>query len=97
MGSDPKFRAGYHPEYKVSIHAPAWGATGLTKDMSICETVSIHAPAWGATTGPGWWGNALDVSIHAPAWGATGSVGLDCSFTDGFNPRSRMGSDRQIR
>ena len=33
----------------VSIHAPAWGATGETLyDDKIIE-VSIHAPAWGAT------------------------------------------------
>ena len=33
----------------VSIHAPAWGATGLSK-MAVCSIpVSIHAPAWGAT------------------------------------------------
>ena len=34
----------------VSIHAPAWGATGV--NLRTCkhhEKVSIHAPAWGAT------------------------------------------------
>ena len=36
-------------EAKVSIHAPAWGATFDTPGVDVGETVSIHAPAWGAT------------------------------------------------
>ncbi len=56
---------------KVSIHAPAWGATGNALREFRDEVVSIHAPAWGATTGLRHdLGDAL-VSIHAPAWGAT--------------------------
>ena len=40
------------PVVGVSIHAPAWGATGglLCADSGI--GVSIHAPAWGATRRP---------------------------------------------
>jgi len=34
---------------KVSIHAPAWGATEVWLAVSITNDVSIHAPAWGAT------------------------------------------------
>ncbi len=34
---------------RVSIHAPAWGATLATAFESGCIGVSIHAPAWGAT------------------------------------------------
>ena len=33
----------------VSIHAPAWGATGVDALLQVHEHVSIHAPAWGAT------------------------------------------------
>ena len=34
----------------VSIHAPAWGATGVDELDAGCHgCVSIHAPAWGAT------------------------------------------------
>ena len=55
----------------VSIHAPAWGATGNTAAHLAVALVSIHAPAWGAT----WLSVHADqfdeVSIHAPAWGAT--------------------------
>ena len=34
---------------RVSIHAPAWGATGGHADTLRQGQVSIHAPAWGAT------------------------------------------------
>ncbi len=33
----------------VSIHAPAWGATWIKKNIVDDAPVSIHAPAWGAT------------------------------------------------
>ena len=56
---------------RVSIHAPAWGATIEAMRQANATVVSIHAPAWGATITDAynlrhWW-----VSIHAPAWGAT--------------------------
>ena len=57
---------------RISIHAPAWGATLRTAaTRSMLLGISIHAPAWGATprgvpTEP-----AQKISIHAPAWGAT--------------------------
>ena len=38
--------------FKVSIHAPAWGATRERGGETGDECVSIHAPAWGATRGP---------------------------------------------
>ena len=34
---------------RVSIHAPAWGATADRLGCIRVENVSIHAPAWGAT------------------------------------------------
>ena len=55
----------------VSIHAPAWGATGRQWGIYYGTRVSIHAPAWGATSGGGSTGGDSGVSIHAPAWGAT--------------------------
>jgi len=33
----------------VSIRAPAWGATHMTRQHALQRTVSIRAPAWGAT------------------------------------------------
>ena len=35
---------------KVSIHAPAWGATKTSLQKFCTVYVSIHAPAWGATS-----------------------------------------------
>ena len=63
---------------RVSIHAPAWGATCDARRFAPRETeVSIHAPAWGATpmTLSVW--PAKIVSIHAPAWGATHGGGVE--------------------
>ena len=34
---------------RVSIHAPAWGATAYGGCEGSVQKVSIHAPAWGAT------------------------------------------------
>jgi len=34
---------------RVSIHAPAWGATAAYSEAIGRVDVSIHAPAWGAT------------------------------------------------
>ena len=55
----------------VSIHAPAWGATGYACRVCLAHDVSIHAPAWGATLSSNFWILRPSVSIHAPAWGAT--------------------------
>nr|CBX28938.1 hypothetical protein N47_B20840 [uncultured Desulfobacterium sp.] len=56
---------------RVSIHAPAWGATYIWEYDEVLPRVSIHAPAWGATRLLSLWGELKRVSIHAPAWGAT--------------------------
>ena len=55
---NPRARVGRdmykQPEYdrlvKVSIHAPAWGATITGRASHDSVDVSIHAPAWGATS-----------------------------------------------
>ena len=70
MGSDKKWEV--TPMHaRVSIHAPAWGATCRIRRKDRNCLVSIHAPAWGATEGMGLTEAQLFVSIHAPAWGAT--------------------------
>ena len=38
-------------KFKVSIHAPTWGATENAKEFEALNNVSIHAPTWGATRG----------------------------------------------
>jgi len=43
----------------VSIHAPAWGATGDVFEAIGGVVVSIHAPAWGAT-----WPHFARVRVH---------------------------------
>ena len=79
---------------KVSIHAPAWGATLEYADTSGWLYVSIHAPAWGAT---------VTSSISQYNWGRfnpRARVGRDpyemmyadqCRWC--FNPRARVGRD----
>ena len=56
---------------RISIHAPAWGATPMWQEVYEVSYISIHAPAWGATGGGGGAGRGRMISIHAPAWGAT--------------------------
>ena len=56
---------------RVSIHAPAGGATQGIHCLGVQPVVSIHAPAGGATRQHGVSGRIRQVSIHAPAGGAT--------------------------
>ena len=93
-------RQGYkllvNPCIKISIHAPARGATrdGVT-DVTD-KFISIHAPARGATkmTIDGY---GLEIiSIHAPARGATLPNLRKTKSRRYFNPRSREGSDSKI-
>ena len=56
---------------RISIHAPARGATGPDKALIACNGISIHAPARGATTAFHFNGCPEGISIHAPARGAT--------------------------
>ena len=55
----------------ISIHAPAWGATGERLGRQPISAISIHAPAWGATDSARVRCSPDPISIHAPAWGAT--------------------------
>ena len=71
VGCDHTDGISLHPARRVSIHAPAWGATPNRKPRILTDEVSIHAPAWGATCGRTWPRGGSRVSIHAPAWGAT--------------------------
>ena len=75
----------------VSIHAPAWGATGVfsTPCKRLVE-VSIHAPAWGATV-------QLLHYHHVQVFQSTHPRGVRLNelkrLTRGtsFNPRTRVG------
>ena len=79
---------------RISIHAPARGATGDLQLQINDIDISIHAPARGATTTPsGYAGVKIDISIHAPARGATVFPAGKDRQRNNFNPRSREGSD----
>ena len=57
--------------FYISIHAPARGATGCSKEQRYSLKISIHAPARGATTIYWVFVACVGISIHAPARGAT--------------------------
>ena len=80
---------------RISIHAPARGATGSLEVVKSGGIISIHAPARGATPV---YRHALEgekISIHAPARGATKLSPYRLQGYLYFNPRSREGSDPQ--
>ena len=65
---------------RISIHAPARGATDDRKGCCIADTISIHAPARGATEMEESQRMLERISIHAPARGATwGTLSRQCS------------------
>ena len=70
MGSDAASRHRQRGR-KVSIRAPAWGATTEWIGQILSCHVSIRAPAWGATGAKPLIAKLEKVSIRAPAWGAT--------------------------
>ncbi len=81
------------PEYVVSIHAPARGATHSDWYGSDEELVSIHAPARGATI------LGAEFIKACMGFNPRSRAGSDCSKRSTrcasccFNPRSRAGSD----
>ena len=78
---------------KISIHAPAKGATELSKAIFVPSTISIHAPAKGAT----WMINGSGLSRTFQS--TLPRRERLCCFSTlknpylDFNPRSREGSD----
>jgi len=70
-GVRPVESSSYGKTPRVSIHAPARGATFEAMTGREVINVSIHAPARGATWLTGKLVPVLYVSIHAPARGAT--------------------------
>ena len=82
--------------FKVSIHAPTWGAT--------VPVVAYHKRALFQSTRPRGARRMLDVktithnivSIHAPTWGATLTGSKPRSPNSGFNPRAHVGRDNVL-
>ncbi len=82
----------------VSIHAPAWGATALwLTSLSVIPSFQSTPPHGGRHARGRQAGAGAGVSIHAPAWGATGWSRIRSAKSWSFNPRPRMGGDRQPR
>ena len=69
-GSDTESNAGLQYD-RISIHAPAKGATTASVELSDNSIISIHAPAKGATIAFQSYNSRVCISIHAPAKGAT--------------------------
>ena len=96
VGCDPCPAITLPSRPRVSIHAPAWGAT------AGCRHHLPAGPSFNPRTRVGCdpcpvpraAGDAC-VSIHAPAWGATSVHGGRADGRVGFNPRTRVGCDYQ--
>ena len=81
---------------RISIHAPAWGATFELWYVRLGGRISIHAPAWGATA----------CNIRHLCYGSFQSTRprgarrhkfLRCFVFMNFNPRARVGRDTACR
>ena len=90
-------KAEYLLAIKISIHAPAKGATlPFEKCVETAYEISIHAPAKGATQLFLLHEHTFFISIHAPAKGATCFIDLNPSIIINFNPRTREGCDIEM-
>ena len=96
MGSDASSRISFQ-EVEVSIHAPAWGATSSKTSSSISPQVSIHAPAWGATADHHQRCPVVPRFQFTLPRGERHSLRPRSHLWQGFNSRSRVGSDRPRR
>ena len=78
----------------MSIHAPAWGATGSSWMLLAFWIFQSTRPHGGATEHePPVCGGRI-ISIHAPAWGRDLRQQPATRASDNFNPRARMGARR---
>ncbi len=81
---------------RVSIHAPARGATMSSIATFLRQSVSIHAPARGATLVEYLFYLVCNVSIHAPARGATTHKDI-FKFINAFQSTLPRGERRIVR
>ena len=95
-GSDDYLHVHRSTIYRISIHAPAKGATILGFLQDRAKDISIHAPAKGATCCFPLFLTPCVISIHAPAKGATYEVAvfsdIDAQFQSTLPRRERRGS-----
>ena len=81
---------------RVSIHAPAWGATiDAMLWRSDIDGFDPRARMGRDRRRRARTRRIEHVSIHAPAWGATRVRHLVATTADSFDPRARMGRDRR--
>ena len=80
----------------VSIHAPAWGATGSYDCSGYASSVSIHAPAWGATLVTVSHINGMDWFQFTRPRGARRIPTSVSSMVGCFNSRARVGRDQAM-
>jgi len=79
---------------RVSIHAPAWGATAHARRRDLEDVVSIHAPAWGATRVFHIADCVQWFQSTPPRGGRRRGRSWCRAGRSRFNPRPRVGGDR---
>ena len=94
VGCDQEAMAARDEGQDVSIHAPAWGATGWSlpparKTASFNPRTRVGCDLLHGCFAA----HAGLVSIHAPAWGATRTPPSSRPAWPSFNPRTRVGCD----
>ena len=83
----------YCQYFFISIHAPAWGATGCVLGKPPIKAISIHAPAWGATIMFHYLTNFIYDFNPRTRMGCDLCAFYIKSSEGNFNPRTRMGCD----
>ena len=91
-GSDC-IRARHIQGFRISIHAPARGATGRHEYSAWLQDISIHAPARGATSERGQNAKEKDNFNPRSREGSDQRSFKESKSSGNFNPRSREGSD----
>ncbi len=95
-GRDGRPRRTLQPRQRVSIHAPARGATVRVRHVRAGREVSIHAPARGATR-QGYVEQIVKAFQSTRPRGARPSGQVPVSGPFCFNPRAREGRDDVLR
>ena len=95
MGSDPPHFYSNNDIMEFQSTLPAWGATSHVNVFLLVRRISIHAPAWGATKSAQLRQRRNLFQSTLPHGERRGSL-KHLHQPLNFNPRSRMGSDRNI-
>ena len=93
MGCDKTAQQATKEAYRISIHAPAWGATFNRVSSGLGDINFNPRTRMGCDAFPPFERVDRVISIHAPAWGATTDQRRERGQPRDFNPRTRMGCD----